>query len=540
MDKTKKLYFMLMFISVFLVSTMCFSYAFFTSKTEGNGKLNIVAGTLDYKIESDELENNKLTLNSGEVKEIEISLKSLNEISSKYELYYVLNIDNDNIRIGYSEDTKNSVLGTIEANETKKITIIARNTSNEDAEVTFGVVGGLSNNELTLTVGKSLNQIVEKYLAYSIGDEITLIDGSKWHVLENSSESEETVVLLSDYHLNSDGTYNDKCGANIDSNYTCSPMAFDSDNTNKYDESDSNNIGYFIKNTYAPKVKALLPGTTEVTLPTVKQMVEADGELFDSSQTIIPLKSSWILTTSYWTQTSSSVGSSFVWRIIGSSSRTYANVAESSNSCGARPTITTPKSNIVETFDSTTELSIGTAVEAIDGSKWHVLENSNSDSKYVTLLSDYNLNSDGTYNTSCGRDINSIFACNTMFFDPDGTNIYDENDSNNIGYFVKNTFGLKLKLLETSNITIPTAYQLIKTENKEDQFDYLSSSALLLTNSWLLTTNYWTKTSGAVNTSVVWYLSGEHTSLDDGRSINNTSLGARPVITTLKTNLLAQ
>ena len=74
MNRTKVIYFMLMFITVFLVSTMCFSYAFFTSKTEGSGKLNIVAGTLDYKLESQDLNNNKLTLNAGEIKEIIIRI----------------------------------------------------------------------------------------------------------------------------------------------------------------------------------------------------------------------------------------------------------------------------------------------------------------------------------------------------------------------------------------------------------------------------------------------------------------------------------
>ena len=50
-----------------------------------------------------------------------------------------------------------------------------------------------------------------------------------------------------------------------------------------------------------------------------------------------------------------------------------------------------------------------------------VLEASSSDSRDVTLLSDYNLNSDGSYNIECGKDISNGYSCSTLAFDSDDT-----------------------------------------------------------------------------------------------------------------------
>lgn len=184
----------------------------------------------------------------------------------------------------------------------------------------------------------------------------------------------------------------------------------------------------------------------------------------------------------------------------------------------------------------TDNLSIGTAVEAIDGSKWHVLEESNSDSKYVILLSDYNLNSDGTYNTDCGRDINSTYVCSAMDFGTNNT--YNESDTSNIGYFMKNTYKplVTSSLNGTNSVTLPTAAQIANADGKVFNNEYLS-----ITNSWLLSTNYWTITPHT-NASLEYVVVGDYYS---GYNLNayytngsNASYGVRPVITTLKTNLI--
>lgn len=146
-----------------MLSVICFSasYAFFTSVNEEHGKLNIVVGNLTYKLESNELTNHQITVNPGETKELLVTLTSLNSIDSMYELYYTLEQENVNVKVGYSNDTKDAVLGKISANSSKTITIGVNNGSDKSITITFSVIGGLVNNELVLTEGYSLNQVIE-------------------------------------------------------------------------------------------------------------------------------------------------------------------------------------------------------------------------------------------------------------------------------------------------------------------------------------------------------------------------------------------
>ena len=158
MSKGKKIYFLVLLLITILVTTFYFSYAIFSNTQEEHGKLNIVAGTLNYKIESSELDSDSITLEANTSKEIKIKLTSLNEVSSKYELYYILDKTNNKVSVGYSKDTKDNVLGTIEGSSSKVITVVVRNDSDTSSKVTFKVLGGLVNNELALKDGNSLNQ----------------------------------------------------------------------------------------------------------------------------------------------------------------------------------------------------------------------------------------------------------------------------------------------------------------------------------------------------------------------------------------------
>ena len=163
MSKGKKIYFLVLILVTILVTTFYFSYAIFSNTKEEHGKLNIVAGTLNYKIESSELDSDSITLPANTSKEIKIKLTSLNEVSSKYELYYILDKTNDKVSVGYSKDTKDNVLGTIEGSSSKMITVVVRNDSDTSSKVTFKVLGGLLNNDLALKDGNSLNKEVMIY-----------------------------------------------------------------------------------------------------------------------------------------------------------------------------------------------------------------------------------------------------------------------------------------------------------------------------------------------------------------------------------------
>ena len=160
MKNIKKSYFIIFGLIVLAVVCFSTSYAIFSNTKEEHGKLNIVAGNLNYKIESSELDSDSVTVPANTSKEIRIKLTSLNEVSSKYELYYILDKTNDKVSVGYSKDTKDSVLGTVEANKNKIITIVIRNDSDTSSKITFKVLGGLLNNNLALKDGNSLNQQV--------------------------------------------------------------------------------------------------------------------------------------------------------------------------------------------------------------------------------------------------------------------------------------------------------------------------------------------------------------------------------------------
>ena len=147
MSKGKKIYSLVLLLITILVTTFYFSYAIFSNTKEEHGKLNIVAGTLNYKIENKYVENDQITVNANDKITTTLKITSLNTISSKYELYYQIENNIKDVKIGYASNTKDNVKGTIEANETKEIKIIIQNNSNQNVKVTFKVHGGLVNLE---------------------------------------------------------------------------------------------------------------------------------------------------------------------------------------------------------------------------------------------------------------------------------------------------------------------------------------------------------------------------------------------------------
>ena len=147
MKKFKKYYALIFILIMIIVISISASYAIFSNTKEEHGKLNIVAGTLDYKIENKNLKNDQITVNSNDKITTTLKITSLNTISSKYELYYQIENNIKDVKIGYASNTKDNVKGTIEANETKEIKIIIQNNSNQNVKVTFKVHGGLVNLE---------------------------------------------------------------------------------------------------------------------------------------------------------------------------------------------------------------------------------------------------------------------------------------------------------------------------------------------------------------------------------------------------------
>ena len=147
MNRKQLIYIGLILIVTVIVSASYFSYAFFTHRDEQHGKLNIVTGTLDYSIKGVGVSNNRVNLAAKEVKQITLDIKSLNEIDTKYGLYYTSS--NASIKAYYKNNTANLPLGQILKNGNNKIDLVLVNDTDVAGYIDFTITGGFVGNELT-------------------------------------------------------------------------------------------------------------------------------------------------------------------------------------------------------------------------------------------------------------------------------------------------------------------------------------------------------------------------------------------------------
>ena len=138
------------------------SYALFTTSSESKGALNIVTGDLKTSMESDQLDNdNQVIVEPNQVKTVIISLKNVNPVEAKYNLYYSTSKENSNIEIGYltTGDDAPTTLGytipkTGSNDDTKTIKVRILNNEKENITVTFGSNVGLAKSNLDFPTGK--------------------------------------------------------------------------------------------------------------------------------------------------------------------------------------------------------------------------------------------------------------------------------------------------------------------------------------------------------------------------------------------------
>lgn len=138
------------------------SYALFTTSSESKGALNIVTGDLKTSMASDQLDNdNQVVVEPNQVKTVIISLKNVNPVEAKYNLYYSTSKENANIEIGYlaTGDDAPTTLGytipkTGSSDDTKTIKVRILNNEKENITVTFGSNVGLAKSNLDFPAGK--------------------------------------------------------------------------------------------------------------------------------------------------------------------------------------------------------------------------------------------------------------------------------------------------------------------------------------------------------------------------------------------------
>ena len=164
----KNSYIIIIMITVILLVGGAFSFAILTATSESKGALNIVTGNLYPYIESTDLDSdNKIVVGAGKVKKFIITLKNINTIDAKFNLYY--DATSTNIEIGYlaSKDAAPTTAGYTlgksgSTTESKEIYVQIKNNDLADVTVTFGSDVGLVNDTLDFPSDKNILSLVEE------------------------------------------------------------------------------------------------------------------------------------------------------------------------------------------------------------------------------------------------------------------------------------------------------------------------------------------------------------------------------------------
>lgn len=188
------------------------------------------------------------------------------------------------------------------------------------------------------------------YDVYSLGDEVTLLDGSKYHVIENSDSSSSKVKLISDYNIGLDGKQDTKCNVTdfinkkIDkAEYSlyCSTMVLDNANNVLY--------GKFLENLQSNLYKyENRIDNIEVRLPEMNEL----KRVFGISENIAferngVSNSEWLGNLNFWTMTNNDNDANYNYTLsVDSSTLELRQYSKNSQYFGLRPVVIIEKSNI--------------------------------------------------------------------------------------------------------------------------------------------------------------------------------------------------
>ncbi|HIS38647.1 MAG TPA: hypothetical protein IAB45_03955 [Candidatus Onthousia faecavium] len=178
-----KYYVIILILISFLLISSFFSYALFTVTKEKNNAINIVTGTLTYKLLIDGKEATELSLKAGERKDFILTLSNPNSITARFNLYYTTELDSK-VRLGYLSDATSSSPPSEKGvnidssnsstnSNTYKIRVV--NNSDSDIVINLGVEVGLDYNDLSLPSNGHLFSFYNKttlsdYLLDDVGE----------------------------------------------------------------------------------------------------------------------------------------------------------------------------------------------------------------------------------------------------------------------------------------------------------------------------------------------------------------------------------
>ena len=160
MFSCKHVFIMMLGIITIFTFFLTNSFAIFT-KLDHLTNVSFIAGDLNYTLESIILDDGKVTVNSKNEYLLTVTLTSLNDMDTKYELYYLVNGKKqklNNLTVTYTTDSVDSVSGVIGAGKSKEITVNIANYTDESVEIEIGCEGGLISNDLVMSKGLKIGE----------------------------------------------------------------------------------------------------------------------------------------------------------------------------------------------------------------------------------------------------------------------------------------------------------------------------------------------------------------------------------------------
>lgn len=130
------------------------SYATFVYLTSEYRAADIRMANLMYSIKVDEEATKTITVNSNSVTTFEIDLDALNEINSKYLVYYTSSNNLTGVKVEYSNLSTSKGEGKISPTGSRRIRIVITNDSSSNVTLNFNVKGGYVYNNLNLNSGE--------------------------------------------------------------------------------------------------------------------------------------------------------------------------------------------------------------------------------------------------------------------------------------------------------------------------------------------------------------------------------------------------
>ncbi len=148
---------------IFLCPILGLSYANFVINTDDYRASEMYIGKLLYSVKVNDDLTNKISVGANSETEVVVEVTSLNEVMTKYKLVYE---SNPNIKIIYASDENEITNGPITTS--KKSSLLITNSSENDIEVSFYVVGGYYNNDVSdIIIDTKYSEIVDPYRKYS-------------------------------------------------------------------------------------------------------------------------------------------------------------------------------------------------------------------------------------------------------------------------------------------------------------------------------------------------------------------------------------